>query len=323
MRSLLVRFAFVSLPLAALIACEDSSSSSGGGSFTPEAGTTFTAPDASSGTDSSPPAPPKPAETTTTLDLTPLSPKVGEELTIKVTVSGKTPTGTVQLKDGANNLGAPIALAGAAGAPSATASFKTKTLTPGAHALSAVYAGDDDDATSTSTVTSFDLKYGTTNPFATGLDNASVVLADLAVDPHWTIKNGAGKAFTAYVQTDAKGYIGYWLAPSATSKFLSPFMDTDDTLVEGPFTYTTTFTLRTGVDLAGTSLSVSYANDNAMDSISLNGTAVPGVTAGGYGSFTVLPITGPFNVGTNTISFVSSNSGGPTGFRAELVLTAN
>lgn len=325
MRSLIVRFAFLSLPLAAaaaLLACEDSSSS-GGGKFTPEAGTPFTTPDASSGTDSSPPAPPKLAETTTTLDLTPLSPKVGDELSIKVTVSGKTPTGTVQLKDGATNLGAPIVLAAAAGAGPATATFKTKTLTLGAHAISAVYAGDDDDAPSTSTVTPIDLKYGTTNPFATGVNDARVALADLAVDPHWTIKNGAGKAFTAYVQTDAKGFVGFWLAPSTTSKFLSPFMDTDDTAVEGPFTYTTTFSLRTGVDLSGTSLSVSYANDNAMDSISLNGTAVPGVSAGGYGSFTILPITGPFLVGTNTIAFVSSNSGGPTGFRAELTLTAN
>ena len=237
-----------------------------------------------------------------------------------MTVSGKTPTGTVQLKDGATNLGAPIALAGAT---SATATFKTLTLTPGAHAISAVYAGDDDDAPSTSTVTSFDLAYATANPFATGVDAARVALADLAIDPHWTIKNGAGQAFTAYVQTDAKGFVGSWLAPSIASKFLSPFMDTDDTALEGWFTYTTTFSLRTGVDLPGTLLSVSYANDNAMDSISLNGTAVSGVTGGGYCSFTVLPITGPFLVGTNKIAFVSSNSGGPTGFRAELTLTAN
>lgn len=50
---------------------------------------------------------------------------------------------------------------------------------------------------------------------------------------------------------------------------------------------------------------------------------MPGVTAGSYGAFVVLPITGPFVIGTNTISFVSSNSGGPTGFRAELSLTTN
>ncbi len=283
----------------------------------------FTAPDASTPVDASPPSPPKPAETTTTLELTPLSPKVGEEVTLKVTVTGKTPTGTVQLKDGATNLGAAIALTGAAGATTATATFKTSALAAGAHAISAVYAGDDDDAPSTSTTTSFSLTFATTNPFNTGLDNARVALADVAVDTHWTVKNGAAKVFTAYVQTDAKGYIGYWLAPSTTSKFISPFVDTDDTLAEGPFTYTTTFSLRTGVDLAATTLSVSYASDNATDSITLNGTAVSGVTGGSYSSFVVLPITGPFVEGTNTISFVSSNSGGPTGFRAELTLTAN
>jgi hypothetical protein len=321
MKNILVRVAAFALPVAAaIVACDDSSST--GTSFTgPEAGTTFV-PDAStadvSTVDASPPAP---AETTTLLDLTPLSPKVGEEVTLVATVSGKTPTGTVQLKDGATNLGAPVPLV-AAGA-SATATFKTSALAAGAHVLSAVYSGDADDATSTSKTISFTVTFPTTLPFNTGLDKTRVALADLAVDPHWTVKNGAGKALTAYVQTDALGFPGYWLAPSATSKFLSPFMDTNDAAGEGPFTYTTTFSLRTGVVLATTSLSVSYASDNATDSISLNGTAVTGVTAGSYGAFITLPVTGPFVEGTNTISFVSSNSGGPTGFRAELVLTTN
>lgn len=239
------------------------------------------------------------------------------------TVAGRTPTGSVQFKDGATNLGAPVALTAGAGATSATASFKTTALAAGAHVLSAVYAGDADDATSTSKTISFTSTFVTTLPFNTGLDSARVMLVDRAVDPHWTVKNGAGKALTAYVQTDAKGYIGYWLAPSATSKFISPFMDTDDTAAEGPFTYTTKFTVRTGADLAATTLSVSYASDNALDSINLNGTTLLGVSAGSYGSFTTLPITGPFVEGTNTISFVSSNSGGPTGFRTELTLTTN
>lgn len=328
MRSTLVRVALLGLPLLAVIACDDSSSSGGGGTFSPEAGTTFT-PDAStpdsstpdSSTPDSSPPPITPAETTTALDLTPLSPKVGEEVTLKVTVSGKTPTGTIQLKDGATNLGAPITLT-AAGA-TATATFKTSALTAGPHALSAVYGGDDDDAPSTSTTTSFSLTFATTLPFNTGLDKARVALADVAVDPNWTVKNAAGMALTPYVQTDALGYPGYWLAPSATSKFISPFVDTVDAAAAGPFTYTTTFSVRTGADLATTTLSVSYASDNATDSINLNGTAVPGVTAGSYSSFVVLPITGPFVIGANTISFVSSNSGGPTGFRAELSLTTN
>ena len=317
--SFLVRVALIGLPLAVFIACE-SSSSSGGTITAPEAGAPFT-PDAAT-TDAATITPPGKTATTVTLDVTPLSPKVGDEVTITATVAGKTPTGTIQLKDGSSNLGVPIALTAGSSATRATATFKTSALTGGAHLLSAVYAGDDDDAASTSTTTSLTVSFATTLPFNTGLDAARVALADVAVDTHWTIKDGMGKPLTAYVQTDALGFVGYWLAPSATSKFLSPFVDTVDPGV-GPFTYTTTFSLRTGVNLATTTLTVSYASDNATDSITLNGQAIAGVTPGGYGAFVVLPITAPFVVGTNTISFVSSNSGGPTGFRAELALTAN
>jgi hypothetical protein len=229
----------------------------------------------------------------------------------------------VQLRDGATDLGTPVTLTAAAGASTATATFKTTALAAGTHMLTAVYAGDGDDATSTSAATSLTVGYATTLPFNTGLDKNRAALADVAIDPHWTVKDAMSKALTPYVQTDALGYPGYWLAPSATSKFISPFIDTVDTNSAGPFTYTTTFSLRTGVNLATTTLSVSYASDNATDAISLNGTSIAGVTAGGYNGFIVLVITSPFVVGTNTISFVSSNSGGPTGFRAELALTAN
>ena len=322
------RIAILALPLALAMACENSSSSQSpgtfippeAGTFTPDASTTDASTTDSSTTDSST-TPPAKTTTTTTLALTPLSPKVGDEVTFTVTVSGKTPTGTVQLKDGATNLGAPLTLTGAS--TTTTASFKTSALGVGPHVLSAAYAGDDDDEASTSANASIDVLYATTLPFNTGLDKARVALADVAVDPHWTIKNAAGKPLTAYVQTDALGYPGYWLAPSATSKFISPFMDTVDGAAEGPFTYTTTFTLGSGVNLATTTLNVSYASDNATDSITLNGTSIAGVTPGGYGSFVVLPVAGPFVVGPNTISFVSSNSGGPTGFRAELDLTSN
>lgn len=319
--SLLRRVAVIGIPLAALLACEANGSSSGGALTTPEAGAPFTAPDAST-PETSPPAPPAKTTTTVTLDLTPLQPKVGEEVTLAVTVAGKTPTGGVQMKDGATDLGAPLALVPSADPTTATATFKSSMLAAGPHVVSAVYAGDDDDATSTSKTTSFTVTFPTTLPFDTGVDNARVALADLALDTHWTIKDASGKALNAYVQTDAQDFVGYWLAPSATSKFLSPFVDTVDPGV-GPFTYTTTFSLASDVNLATTTLTVSYASDNATDAIKLNGQAITGVTPGGYGSFVVLPITAPFVVGTNTISFVSSNSGGPTGFRAELALTTN
>lgn len=165
-------------------------------------------------------------------------------------------------------------------------------------------------------------KFVTALPFATGLDNARVPLADLAVDPHWTITDAMGNALTAYVQTDALGFVGFWMQPTPTSKFLSPFVDTVDPGV-GPFTYKTTFTLATGANLAATVLTVSYASDNSTDAITLNGQNIAGVTSNGYSTFVVLPMSGPFVVGPNTIAFVSSNSGGPTGFRAELTLSGN
>jgi len=317
---LLVRIALIGLPLAALIACAESGSSSGGALLDTDASAPFT-PDAST-PDTAPPPPPAKAMTTSTLDLTPLQPKLGDEVTLTTTVTGKTPTGTVQLEDGASMLGAPVALVAGADATTATATFKTTALAVGPHVVSAVYSGDDDDATSKSMTISFGVTYPTTLPFNTGLDKTRVALADKAVDTHWTIKDASGKALLAYAQSDAQGFPGIWLAPSATSKFVSPFVDTVDPGV-GPFTYTTTFSLASDVNLATTSLQVSYASDNATDSITLNGTAMAGVTPGGDTSFVVLTLTAPFVVGPNTISFVSSNSGGPTGFRAELVLSTN
>jgi hypothetical protein len=65
-------------------------------------------------------------------------------VTFTATVTGTTPTGTVQFKDGAANLGAPVALAGG------TASLTTSSLGAGTHSITAVYSGDADDATSTS-----------------------------------------------------------------------------------------------------------------------------------------------------------------------------
>ena len=52
--------------------------------------------------------------------------------------------GTVQFKDGAANLGAPVALVGG------SAALSTSSLTDGSHSITAVYSGDIDDATSTS-----------------------------------------------------------------------------------------------------------------------------------------------------------------------------
>jgi alpha-tubulin suppressor-like RCC1 family protein len=65
---------------------------------------------------------------------------VGQSVTFTVTVSGASPTGTVQLKDGNLNLGSTLVLA------NGSASLTTSSLSVGSHAITAVYAGDDNNA---------------------------------------------------------------------------------------------------------------------------------------------------------------------------------
>ena len=55
-----------------------------------------------------------------------------------------TPTGTVQFRDGATNLGGTVTLSGG------TATLATSALTPGAHSITAVYATSTNHNTSTS-----------------------------------------------------------------------------------------------------------------------------------------------------------------------------
>jgi hypothetical protein len=71
---------------------------------------------------------------------------VGQSVTFTATVTGASPTGTVQFKDGAGNLGGPVAMAGA------VAAFTTSALTQGTHSITAVYSGDANNLTSTSPV---------------------------------------------------------------------------------------------------------------------------------------------------------------------------
>jgi len=84
-----------------------------------------------------------PSATATALNSS-LNPSVfGQSVTFTATVTGTSPTGTVQFFDGAASLGV-VALAGN------TATLVTSTLAVGTHPITAVYSGDADDLTSTS-----------------------------------------------------------------------------------------------------------------------------------------------------------------------------
>jgi RHS repeat-associated protein len=81
--------------------------------------------------------------TTTTLTSSANPSAVGTSLTLAATVSGQTPTGTVQFKDGGTNLGSPVTLI------SGQASTSVTPGATGGHAYSAVYSGDTTNAAST------------------------------------------------------------------------------------------------------------------------------------------------------------------------------
>jgi beta-lactam-binding protein with PASTA domain len=87
---------------------------------------------------------PNPSTTTVGSSLNPGV--AGQNVTFTATVTGSSPTGTVEFLDGAKSLGAPVALI------SGVAAFTTSSLPVGTDPITAVYSGDGSNATSSSSV---------------------------------------------------------------------------------------------------------------------------------------------------------------------------
>ncbi|HKW99167.1 MAG TPA: PASTA domain-containing protein [Bryobacteraceae bacterium] len=83
-----------------------------------------------------------PTTTALTSSLNPAA--FGQSVTFTATVSGASPTGTVQFYFGATPLGAPVTLV------AGTASFTTSSLPIGTDSITAIYSGDANNTTSTS-----------------------------------------------------------------------------------------------------------------------------------------------------------------------------
>ncbi len=82
------------------------------------------------------------------LASSPASPAVSESVTYTATVTGASPTGTVQFTDSGSALGAPVTLSGGA------ASVTTSYTTAGGHSISASYVGDGNNTAATSSALS-------------------------------------------------------------------------------------------------------------------------------------------------------------------------
>jgi hypothetical protein len=94
------------------------------------------------------------ATSSTALSVSPPAPTAGQSVTLTATVSGFSPTGTVQFKDGATNLGSPVTVSGG------VATLSTNALTAGPHSLTAVYSGDTNNLASTSTAVALTVTAG-------------------------------------------------------------------------------------------------------------------------------------------------------------------
>jgi Ca2+-binding RTX toxin-like protein len=113
---------------------------------------------------------------TTTVSAAPTASVYGQSVTFTATVAvsspgAGTPTGTVTFKNGTTTLGTGT-LSTTKGVTTAT--FSTSTLALGSYSITAVYAGDTDDLTSTSAALGFKVSQDTTTTTVAGSSTATV-----------------------------------------------------------------------------------------------------------------------------------------------------
>ncbi|MEI8082726.1 MAG: LamG-like jellyroll fold domain-containing protein, partial [Actinomycetes bacterium] len=161
--------------------------------------------------------------------------------------------------------------------------------------------------------------------FNTGVDATGHLAANWATDLHYKLVSLPGGTNVVRVATAANGFpIGPWIAGTGPSSWIGP---ASDNVLDGPggqYVYRTTFDL-TGIDPASVSISGMWAADNVGDEILINGKSQGYATwtSPGFSSFEPFTVTGGFLDGINTLDFVLSNGGGPTGLRVEMAGTVS
>lgn len=130
-----------------------------------------------------------------------------------------------------------------------------------------------------------------------------------AADPHWALVGGT--AFNG--GTNGSFPIGPWISEDATSRWLTPTANAGDDTPAVAYTYRLTFDL-TGFDPTSASFSGRASADNGGE-LFLNGVSIGSV--GSFTDWTNFASTANFIAGLNTLDFVASNAGGPTGARIE------
>ncbi|MDB6134294.1 MAG: Endoglucanase [Verrucomicrobiales bacterium] len=186
----------------------------------------------------------------------------------------------------------------------------------------------------TSTEAVLDVRYPVGGLFSSGVDETGTVLEDGADDPHYQLLFSADG--TNEIQAVVHGsdifpiVAGPWVANSATSKWISPRLNSaqagalasDGGAGPGTYVYRTTFDL-TGFAPASAIISGQWTSDNQGLAIRVNGNPT-GITGsgnfGGYEAFRIDDVRADFASGVNTLDFVVQNAdatAGYTGLRVE------
>ena len=231
--------------------------------------------------------------TTTTVSPSPNPSIYGQTVTITSTVTGQSPTGTVQFVIDGTNAGSPVTLTNGA------ASYSTSTLAAGQHSISATYSGDSINAVSTSATATDTVDQASTTTTVSPSPNPSIY--------------GQTVTITATV-------IG--VSPTGTVQFVIDGSNAGSpvTLTNGTASYSTS-TLAAGQH----SISATYSGDSnnavststsvtqTVDQASTTTTVSPSPNPSIYGQTVTITamVTGVSPTGTVQFLIDGSNAGSP------------
>jgi len=159
--------------------------------------------------------------------------------------------------------------------------------------------------------------------FNTGVDAFGTPLTNGSTELHYILTGVPSGPTSVRVATSANGFpIGPWIGDDSLSAWIGPNSDSSLDGPVGNYDYQTTFDL-TGFDPLTASITGLWAMDNNSVDILINGLSISPAAGSGFSSYSAFAINSNFVSGVNTLDFVISNAGGPTGLRVEMAGTAD
>ncbi|MDB5054147.1 MAG: hypothetical protein JWM44_2197 [Bacilli bacterium] len=224
-------------------------------------------------------------------------------VTYTATVSssaGGTASGTVTFMDGDVSIGTETLSSG-------VATFSTTALSTGSHSLTAVYAGDSNYATSTSSVLSQTVNQAATTVELTSSSSTSTYSGEVTLTA--TVSSIAGGTATGTVtfmdgsESIGTGTLTNGIATLATTVLLAGSHDITAVYVgDNNYATSTSSVLSQTVNQAATTVALKASTNPSMYLSNVTFTAMVSASAGGTASGTVTFMDGDISIGTATLT---------------------